>query len=72
MSDRTPISSGDPAASDDELVERGRAPTDRPWLEVVGSRYLLDWLAEQRISLAFSTYQTGKLFFVGRFTPGGE
>lgn len=37
-----------------------------PWLEVVGSRYLLDWLAEQTVSLAFSTYQTGKLFFVGQ------
>jgi uncharacterized protein (TIGR03032 family) len=31
----------------------------------------LDWLAESRISLAFSTYQTGKVFFVGRKTNGG-
>jgi len=36
------------------------------WLEVSGSRYFFDWLAEQNVSLAFSTYQTGKLFFVGR------
>ena len=50
-------------STDDEPAP-GAAP--QPWLEVVGSRYLLDWLDEQRISLAFSTYQTGKLFLVGR------
>ena len=37
-----------------------------PWLQVQGSRHFLDWLAEAGISLAFSTYQTGKLFFIGR------
>ncbi|MEX2167899.1 MAG: DUF4915 domain-containing protein [Pirellulales bacterium] len=43
------------------------APTTiEPWLQVQGSRHFLDWLAELRISLAFSTYQTGKIFFVGR------
>ena len=59
--------------SDDSRIKVGetnvtseKAVGGEPWLEVVGSRYLLDWLAEQRISLAFSTYQTGKLFFVGR------
>jgi uncharacterized protein (TIGR03032 family) len=35
---------------------------------VQGSRHFLDWLAETRISLAFTTYQTGKIFFVGRKT----
>ena len=38
----------------------------QPWLNAQGSRYFLDWLAEQQASLAFTTYQTGKLFFVGR------
>lgn len=37
-----------------------------PWLQVQGSRHFLDWLAELRISLSFSTYQTGKVFFIGR------
>jgi len=37
-----------------------------PWVNIMGSRYFMDWLAEQRVSLAFTTYQTGKLFFVGR------
>jgi hypothetical protein len=62
----------DPAKQVEHLpcaISVGGAPvaeTQDPWLEVVGSRCFLDWLAEQRISLAFSTYQTGKLFFVGR------
>ena len=37
-----------------------------PWIEVTGSRDFADWLAEQRVSLAFTTYQAGKLFFLGR------
>jgi uncharacterized protein (TIGR03032 family) len=37
-----------------------------PWLQVQGSRHFIDWLTEVRASLAFSTYQTGKIFFVGR------
>lgn len=42
-----------------------------PWLQVQGSRHFLDWLSELRISLAFSTYQTGKVFFVGRKRDSG-
>ena len=42
------------------------AAASQPWLNVQGSQYFLDWLAEQQVSLAFTTYQTGKLFFVGR------
>ena len=38
----------------------------QPWLNVISSRHFLDWLQQQRVSLAFTTYQTGKLFFVGR------
>jgi uncharacterized protein (TIGR03032 family) len=40
-------------------------------LEVTGSRHLPAWLAEQRVSLAFTTYQTGKIFFLGR-NPDGQ
>ena len=46
-------------------------PAAAPWLEVLGSRHLPAWLAEQRVSLAFTTYQTGKLFFVG-LRPDGR
>jgi uncharacterized protein (TIGR03032 family) len=44
----------------------GAELASQPWLKVMGSRYFLDWLQQLRISLAFTTYQTGKLFFVGR------
>lgn len=46
-------------------------PTVEPWLQVLGSRYFTSWLAEQQVSLAYSTYQTGKLFFVGHKPDGG-
>jgi uncharacterized protein (TIGR03032 family) len=41
-----------------------------PWVEVTGSPRLWSWLADQRVSLAFTTYQTGKLFLLGRHADG--
>jgi uncharacterized protein (TIGR03032 family) len=52
------------ATDEDRAISQAHAA--EPWLEAQGSRHFLDWLAEARISLAFSTYQTGKVFFVGR------
>ena len=34
-------------------------------LELTGSRQFVSWLAEHQLSLSFSTYQAGKLFFIG-------
>src|SRR5271170_2464933 len=46
------------------------APTntspDEPWVKITSSRYFASFLADQQVSLAFSTYQVGKLFFLGR------
>jgi uncharacterized protein (TIGR03032 family) len=39
--------------------------SDSRKLELTGSRQFVSWLAEHRLSLSFSTYQAGKLFFVG-------
>jgi uncharacterized protein (TIGR03032 family) len=39
-------------------------PAGRPLIS--GSRGLVDWLGSQNVSLAISTYQTGKLFLIGR------
>ena len=39
-------------------------------LEINGSRNLTRWLVEQKCSLAFSTYQAGKLFLIGVDTQG--
>jgi uncharacterized protein (TIGR03032 family) len=41
-----------------------------PWVQVTGSPRLWNWLAEHRVSLAFTTYQTGKLFLLGRHPEG--
>ncbi len=42
-----------------------------PLLEIQGSRQLTAWMAEARISLVFTTYQTGKLFLLG-LQPDGR
>ena len=39
-------------------------------MQILGSRHFASWLAQQNISLAFSTYQSGKLFLVGRKSEG--
>ena len=42
-----------------------------PLFEAIASRQFTSWLAEQQISLAFTTYQTGKLFLIG-LQPDGR
>lgn len=44
-------------------------PPAKP-VEVTGSRHVLGWMHEQRISLAFSTYQTCRLFLLGLHENG--
>jgi hypothetical protein len=41
------------------------AAEPEPKFEVSTSREFESWLTEQRINLAFTTYQVGKLFFLG-------
>ncbi|WP_295626748.1 TIGR03032 family protein [uncultured Nitrosomonas sp.] len=41
------------------------APAPAPMLEMSTSRQMLSWLAEQRLSITFTTYQVGKLYFIG-------
>ena len=43
----------------------------RPAFELLASRQLTAWLVEQHLSLAFTTYQTGKLFLIG-LQPDGR
>jgi uncharacterized protein (TIGR03032 family) len=38
---------------------------EKPALEVTASRQFTSWLYEQNLSLAFTTYQAGKLLFIG-------
>ena len=46
-------------------------PPAQPRLELSTSRQFTAWLAEQRLSLAFTTYQSGKLFLIG-LRPDGR
>ncbi len=45
--------------------------TSAPSLEISCSRQFTAWLAEQNLSLAFTTYQAGKVFFIG-LQPDGQ
>ena len=44
--------------------------TSAPSLEISCSRQFTAWLAEQNLSLAFTTYQAGKVFFIGLHPDG--
>jgi len=48
-----------------------KTTTAKPSLEINASRQFTSWLAEQKLSLAFTTYQAGKLFFIG-LKPDGK
>jgi len=41
-----------------------------PKVEITTSRQFQDWMAEQHVSLAFTTYQAGKLFLIGLNSVG--
>lgn len=41
------------------------SPPQRPVFELTSSRQFPQWLREQRLSLALTTYQAGKLFLIG-------
>jgi len=59
------IGNGDTTLMDNAPETAPSQPAEAPLLEVYSSRHFPDWLAEQRVSLAFTTYQTGKLFLIG-------
>ncbi|MDC0935481.1 TIGR03032 family protein [Pirellulales bacterium] len=58
-----------PHSSSGEHRLRSGAP-EVPWLQVIGSRYLADWMVAESVSLALTTYQLGKLLFLGQKPTG--
>ena len=46
------------------------ANSQTPALEITTSRQMLSWMAEQKLSMALTTYQIGKLFFLGLKSNG--
>jgi len=73
----SPTGQGQMARADEtNTTKRGnermnQTQTDEPKLELTGSRQFPSWLAEQKLSVAFSTYQAGKLFLIG-LQPDGR
>ena len=62
--------------SSDDTVSRNESDWSKmtnpqPKLEITASRLFVPWLAAARASLAFTTYQAGKLFLVG-LKPDGR
>jgi uncharacterized protein (TIGR03032 family) len=45
--------------------------TTSPPLEISASRQFVSWLYEQNLSIVFTTYQAGKVFFIG-LNPNGK
>jgi uncharacterized protein (TIGR03032 family) len=52
-------------------LEAGTQDAGQPRLELTGSPGFASWLHGQAMSLAFTTYQTGKLFLIGLREDGG-
>ena len=52
-----------------QAAARAVEPAFAP-LDMTASRQLASWLAEQRVSLALTTYQAGFLVFLGRMPDG--
>jgi uncharacterized protein (TIGR03032 family) len=60
-SDRTPQSTAASSSNFPEAV----GTTATPAFEMNASRQFTSWLASQNLSLVFTTYQAGKVFFIG-------
>ena len=54
-----------------EQQQAADAQAEQPKLEITTSRNFIRWLAGERMSLAFSTYQAAKLFLIGLSPQGG-
>lgn len=53
-----------------EALKKGNHQAHAAALEIVASRDFPAWLGEHGASLAFTTYQSGKLFLIGLSEPG--
>ena len=58
-------------ASATESQAHGGETSNVPTFELSTSRQFSSWLAEQGVSLSFTTYQAGKVFLIG-LRPGGR
>ncbi|MBF0627395.1 MAG: TIGR03032 family protein [Magnetococcales bacterium] len=52
-------------------MEDAPPSSPEPTLRIDGSRLFAHWLEQERVSLAFTTYQASKIFFIGLKPDGG-
>lgn len=52
------------------MIQPSPPPSNSPQLEINASRQFTSWLDEQHLSLVFTTYQVGKVFFIGLKADG--
>lgn len=55
----------------DSPDSRQRKMSESPSFEILGSQQFIDWLDTEKLSLAFTTYQSNQLFFIG-LKPDGS
>lgn len=53
------------------MSEIANSTNDEPWIQVTCDGQFTSWLAAHEMSLACTTYQTGKLLMLGRKSDGG-
>ena len=72
---RPPVRDGSSENARGWLVSNSGQTTETggqsPAFELTASRQFTSWMAEQQVSLAFTTYQAGKLFLLG-LQPDGR
>lgn len=72
MTTRSPGSTPAPHPDSSRLDQKEQVDSSvRPRFQVVTSRGFVEWLAQENVGLAFTTYQRGGLIFLGR-RPDGE
>lgn len=73
---KSPAQDGGSGAAAKTIIDtteaQSAAAKETPRLEMMGSRQFNSWLAEMNASLAFTTYQTAKVFMVGLQPPDGR
>ena len=71
MSSEPPVPSA-PSADSKAPAEQSQTQANPPQFQVQASRQLPAWLAEHKVSLAFTTYKVGKIFMLGSNSESGR
>jgi len=65
MATKKVINNSKPASASKTTPTASAVPTTEPTFDISTSRQFSNWLAQRGCSIGFTTYQSGKLFFLG-------